>query len=188
MKQIFHTGHELARSKYNTKANADYWLEVLDTTKLNSAMIDMINEISYFFFSTASQDGQPNLNFKGGEKGILHVVNDKKIVFPDLSGNGIMHSMGDLEVNNKVSLLIADFNQNARIKIIGTATVVYEDTYIHEYTKFFHNYKFDRLIIIDIKYVLPNCPKNLYVVRESIEKFDKTKKDLNIIQKLCGFI
>ena len=70
-------------------------------------MIAMINEMSYFFFATASPNGQPNLNFKGGEKGILHVINDKRIVFPDFVGNGIMHSMGDLEANNKVSLLIA---------------------------------------------------------------------------------
>jgi len=188
MQKIFHEGHEHARLKYNTKANADYWLEVLDTTKLNSAMIAMINEMSYFFFATASPNGQPNLNFKGGEKGILHVINDKRIVFPDFVGNGIMHSMGDLEANNKVSLLIADFNHNARIKIAGTATVIFEDAYVHEYAKFFHHYRFDRLIIIDIEYVLPNCPKNMYIVRDSIEKFDKTKKDLNIIQKLCGFI
>lgn len=188
MNNVFHKGHANARKKYKTRADADYWLEVLDTSKLNREMIKMIHDISYFFFATASLDGQPNLNFKGGNKGILHVVNDKRLVFPDLKGNGILHSMGDLEINNKVSILIADFNQNARIKIIGRATVIYEDVFVHEYVEFFNNYTFDRLIIIDIDYVLPNCPKNLFLVRESIEKFDKKKKDLNIIQKLCGFI
>ncbi|WP_457747958.1 pyridoxamine 5'-phosphate oxidase family protein [Sulfurimonas sp.] len=188
LKKIFHKGHENARNRYKTKSNADYWLEILDTSQLNTAMIEMISNLPYFFFATSSLEGQPHLNFKGGNKGILHVVNNKQLVFPDLAGNGILHSMGDLEINNKVSLLIADFNHNARLKIIGKATVIFEDVYIHEYTKFFNNYTFDRLIIIDIDYVLPNCPKNMYVLKDDIEKFDKNKKDLNIIQKLCGFI
>jgi len=188
MKNIFHKGHKNARNKYKTKENADYWLDILDTSKLNDAMKNMIMSIEYFFFATASPTGQPNLNFKGGDKGFLHVVNEKRLVFPDLLGNGIMHSMGDLELNNKVSLLIADFNQNARIKIIGKATVIYEDVYIHEYSEYFTSCSFDRLIIIDIDYVLPNCPKNLYLVSESVKNFDKKEKDLNIIKKLCGFI
>jgi len=188
MDSIFHNGHENARVKYGTKVNADYWLEVLDTSKLNSAMINMIQNIPFFFFATASSEGQPNLNFKGGYKGMLHVVNEKRLVFPDLAGNGIMHSMGDLEINNQVSILVADFNQNARLKIIGKATVIYEDIYIHDYAEFFNQYHYDRLVIIDIDYVIPNCPKNMFVVKESIETFDKKKKDLNIIKKLCGFV
>jgi hypothetical protein len=188
MNLIFHEGHNKARVKYGTQANADYWLKALDTTKLNSAMISMIENIPFFFFATASKDGQPNLNFKGGYKGILHVVNSKRIVFPDLAGNGILHSMGDLEINNKVSILVADFNQNARLKIIGKATVISEDIYIHEYTKFFKQYNFDRLVIIDIEYVIPNCSKNMFTVKKYIEDFDKERRDLNIIKKLCGFV
>jgi len=188
MHSIFHKGHEDARVKYGTKANADYWLETLDTTKLNRAMVKMIQEIPFFFFATASLDGQPNLNFKGGDKGVLHVVDEKCLVFPDLAGNGILHSMGDLEVNNKVSILVTDFNHNARLKIIGKATVVYEDVYVHEYTKFFNQYNYNRLIIVDIDYVLPNCPKNMFVVKKFIDNFDKKDKDLNIIKKLCGFV
>jgi len=187
MEKVFHKGHTLARKKYRTKENADYWMEVLDTSVLNDAMINMIGEAEYFFFATSSPDGQPNLNFKGGDKGFLHVIDKKRLVFPDLEGNGILHSMGDLELNSKVSLLIADFNQNARIKIIGRATVVYEDVYVHDYSQYFLSLVFDRLIIIDIDYVIPNCPKNMFLVRRSIKKFDPEKRDPNIIHKLCDF-
>jgi len=187
MNNIFHQGHKQAREKYQTKANADYWLETLDTSRLNQEMIKFIENSSYFFFATASPDGQPNLNYKGGDKGFLHVVNEKKLVFPNFSGNGILHSIGDLELNNKVSLLIPDFNQNARIKIIGTATVIYEDAYMSEYMDYFSRFTFDSLIVIDITYVIPNCPSNLHRVKESILSFDEKDKDPQIIKKLCGF-
>ena len=44
MKNIFHKGHKKARNRYQTNANADYWLNVLDTTKLNNTMMDFIRE------------------------------------------------------------------------------------------------------------------------------------------------
>ncbi|BAF71891.1 pyridoxamine 5'-phosphate oxidase family protein [Sulfurovum sp. NBC37-1] len=186
MKNIFHKGHEKARDKYNTKANADYWLETLDTSKLNSAMMEFIENCSYFFFATASPDGQPNLNYKGGEKGFLHVVKENKLVFPNFKGNGILHSLGDLELNNKVSLLIPDFNQDVRLKIIGKATVVYENVYISEFWDYFSAYKFDSLIMIDIEYVIPNCPSNLHRVRDSILNFTEEDKDISLLPKLMG--
>jgi len=188
MKNIFHKGHKKAREKYKTKANADYWLEALDTSRLNSAMIEFTEDTTYFFFATASPDGQPNLNYKGGKKGFLHVVDEKKLVFPNFQGNGILHSIGDLELNDKVSLLIPDFNQNVRLKIIGRATVIYEDVYVSEYMDYFSAYTFDSLIVIDIDYVIPNCPNNLHRVKDAITGFDEKSKDVNLLKKLCGFM
>ena len=78
MKNLFHKGHTQAREKYTTKANADYWLETLDTSRLNQEMIKFIENSTYFFFATASPNGQPNLNYKGGDKGFLHEVITKK--------------------------------------------------------------------------------------------------------------
>jgi len=186
MKNIFHQGHKKARDRYNTKANADYWLETLDTSKLNNAMIEFIENCTYFFFATASPEGQPNLNYKGGEKGFLHVINENQLVFPNFKGNGILHSLGDLELNDKVSLLIPDFNHHVRLKIIGQAKVVYEDVYISEFYDYFSAYNFDSLIIIDIKYVIPNCPSNLHRVKDSILNFTEEDEDKNLLHKLMG--
>ncbi len=186
MQTPFHKGHEKARKRYRTQHSADYWLDLLDTTRLNLEMIKLIENIEYFFISTASLEGAPNLNFKGGNRGILHVVDDRRLVFPELAGNGILHSLGDLEENDKVSLLVIDFNQQARLKISGRATVLYEDLYIHPYSAYFQGYDFHSLIVIDIDYVIPNCPKYISKVRESILDFDPKSRDAKIIQKLCG--
>ena len=183
MKNIFHKGHKKARNRYQTNANADYWLNVLDTTKLNNTMMDFINNCTYFFFATASPDGQPNLNYKGGEKGFICAVNDKKLVFVNFKGNGILHSLGDLELNNKVSLLVPDFNQNVRLKIIGKATVIYEDVYVSEYMDLFNAFTFDSLIVVDVEYVIPNCPSNLHFVKDAIVNFDEKEKDFQLLNK-----
>ncbi len=183
MKNIFHKGHKKARNRYQTNTNADYWLNVLDASKLNNTMMDFINNCTYFFFATASPDGQPNLNYKGGEKGFICAVNDKKLVFVNFKGNGILHSLGDLELNNKVSLLVPDFNQNVRLKIIGKATVIYDDVYVSEYMDLFNAFTFDSLIVVDVKYVIPNCPSNLHYVKDAVLNFDEKEKDSQLLNK-----
>ncbi len=184
MKKVFHDGHKKARKRYKTTANADYWLEKLDTDKLNDAMKSFIEKSTYLFFATASLDGQPNLNFKGGERGFVRVVNDHRLVFVNFSGNGILHSLGDLEVNDKVSLLIPDFNHNVRLKIIGRARVIYEDLYMSEYMDYFHSFDFDSLVVVDITYVIPNCPNNLHRVKDAIVNFDEKERDSALLEKL----
>ncbi len=183
MNKIFHKGHQKSRNRYKTHANADYWLNALDTSKLNSTMTEFINNCTYLFFATSSPDGQPNLNYKGGEKGFVHVVNEAKLVFINFQGNGILHSLGDLEINDKVSLLIPDFNQNVRLKIIGKATVIYEDIYVSEYMDYFNAFTFDSLIVVDIEYVIPNCPSNLHYVKDGILNFDEKDKDSQLLNK-----
>ncbi len=167
-KQPFNDGHRAVREKYGTTAQATYWLNVLETTSLDSMMIELIGKTDYFFLATSSADGRPNVNYKGGEKGFLHVIDKNTIVFPDFKGNGILHSIGDIETNPYVGLLIADFIEDVRIKISGKATILSASKEIEAYEEIFRAYQFDRLILVKIDYAIPNCSNNLCKVRESI--------------------
>jgi predicted pyridoxine 5'-phosphate oxidase superfamily flavin-nucleotide-binding protein len=154
-----HQGHRKAQQYYGTSKKAEYWLETIVSDRLTQSMQLMIGKQKFFFIATSSKDGSPNLNYKGGEEGILQVINEQRIVYPEIEGNGILHGIGDLFENNQVAMLIIDFNRKQRIKLSGKATVVNENIAAHPYAALFSNYTFHSLVIVDIDCVMPNCSK-----------------------------
>jgi len=175
--KFFTQEHLDVRETYNTTDQANHWLSTIDTTSLNKELslylqenvIDFIQRMPYFFFSTSSSNGNTNVNFKGtqGTK-LIKVINSKKLLFPDYSGNGILHSVGDIRSNPNVGILIIDFNKNIRLKISGKATIIDDKEQISQYLEYFQTYDIDRLIEIDIDYVIPNCSNNIDVVKKHI--------------------
>src|SRR5579859_8028324 len=79
------------------------------------------------FLGTASADGQPYIQHRGGPAGFLHVLDDKTIAFADFSGNRQFISQGNLSENPKAFLFLIDYARRRRIKIWGMARVVEGD-------------------------------------------------------------
>jgi predicted pyridoxine 5'-phosphate oxidase superfamily flavin-nucleotide-binding protein len=76
------------------------------------------------FLATASSDGQPYIQHRGGPPGFLRVLDDKTIGFVDFAGNRQYISTGNLVDNPKAYLFLIDYARRRRIKIWGTARVV----------------------------------------------------------------
>jgi len=172
---FFTKEHLDVRKTYNTTNQANYWLSTIDTTSLNKELslylqedaTSFIERVPYFFFATSSANGNTNVNFKGAEGSkLIKVLNSKKLIFPDYSGNGILHSVGDINSNPNVGILIIDFNKNIRLKISGRATILDDKEKISQYLDYFETYDINRLIEIDIDYVIPNCSTNINVVKK----------------------
>jgi predicted pyridoxine 5'-phosphate oxidase superfamily flavin-nucleotide-binding protein len=79
------------------------------------------------FLSTASADGQPYVQHRGGPPGFLQVLDDKTIAFADFAGNRQYISQGNLAENAKAHLFLIDYAHKRRVKIWGTARVVEGD-------------------------------------------------------------
>ncbi len=174
---FFTEEHIKARETYTTTNQANHWLNTIDTTCLNKELslylqenpIEFIERMPYFFFSTSSSNGNTNVNFKGakGSK-LIKVLNNKKLIFPDYSGNGILHSVGDINSNPNVGMLIIDFNKNIRLKVSGKAYIIDDKEQIAQYFDYFETYDIARLIEVDIDYVIPNCSNNINVVKRHL--------------------
>lgn len=76
------------------------------------------------FLATASGDGQPYIQHRGGPPGFLRVLDDKTIGFVDFAGNRQYISTGNLADNPKAYLFLIDYAHRRRVKIWGTARVV----------------------------------------------------------------
>jgi uncharacterized protein len=79
------------------------------------------------FFATASADGQPYIQHRGGPAGFWRALDDKTIGFVDFSGNKQYITQGNLADNPKAHLFLIDYAHRRRIKIWGEARVVEGD-------------------------------------------------------------
>jgi predicted pyridoxine 5'-phosphate oxidase superfamily flavin-nucleotide-binding protein len=79
------------------------------------------------FLATASADGQPYIQHRGGPAGFLRVLDEHTIAFVDFAGNRQYITQGNLEENPKAHLFLIDYTQRRRIKVWGTARVVEGD-------------------------------------------------------------
>ena len=60
-------------------------------------------------------------------QGFLKVLGPEKIGFADYAGNKQFISKGNLKNNSRVSLILMDYPQRARLKLIGFAKIVEAD-------------------------------------------------------------
>jgi predicted pyridoxine 5'-phosphate oxidase superfamily flavin-nucleotide-binding protein len=79
------------------------------------------------FFGTASKDGQPYIQHRGGPPRFLKVLDQSTIGFADFTGNRQYISQGNLSDNPKAILFLIDYGARQRVKIWGAARVVEGD-------------------------------------------------------------
>jgi hypothetical protein len=76
-----------------------------------------------FYVASTGETGWPYIQYRGGEKGILHVLDDRTLGFADLRGNKQYISVGNLGHDDRVALFFMDYAHQMRLKILGRATV-----------------------------------------------------------------
>jgi uncharacterized protein len=83
-----------------------------------------IAERDSFYFATASSDGQPYVQHRGGPKGFLRIRDERTLEFDDYEGNRQYISLGNLAENPKAMLFLMDYAGQRRVKLWGTARAV----------------------------------------------------------------
>jgi predicted pyridoxine 5'-phosphate oxidase superfamily flavin-nucleotide-binding protein len=115
------------------------------------------------FLATASADGQPYIQHRGGPAGFLQVLGPRTIAFADYRGNKQFISTGNLADNPKIHLFLIDYAHRARIKIWGTAKIVEEPAAIAALglRVIAHGAVVERAIVIEIEAWDENCPQHI---------------------------
>jgi len=87
--------------------------------RLGEAEIDFIAAQRSFYMATVSETGWPYLQHRGGPRGFLKVLDDKTLAFADYAGNRQLISVGNLATNDRVALILMDYAQRVRLKLLG---------------------------------------------------------------------
>lgn len=150
-------------------------LQVIDGLSENE--IAFIEDRDSFYMATIGEKNFPYIQHRGGPKGFLKVLNNKRLGFIDFTGNKQYISVGNLETNNNVALIMVDYPARARLKIFAKATIVELDDNPELLAKLdLSEYKFrpERMMILDIEAYDWNCPQHItprYTVSEIEEAF-----------------
>ena len=82
-----------------------------------------IRERDGFYMASASETGWPYVQYRGGEKGFLRVLDAGTLGFADLRGNKQYISVGNLQHDDRITLFLMDYRAQNRLKILGRAKV-----------------------------------------------------------------
>jgi hypothetical protein len=96
-------------------------------TKIDSVLAEFIAGMRSFHLATASKDGQPYVQHRGGPPGVLRVINETTLAFADFAGNRQYITTGNLAENPRAMLFLMDYQQRRRVKIWGQASVIEND-------------------------------------------------------------
>lgn len=96
-------------------------------TRLTPDLAAFVEAQTSVFLGTASSDGQPYIQHRGGPPGFLKVLDDTTIGFADFTGNRQYITTGNLAENARAYLFLIDYAHRRRVKIWGTARVVEDD-------------------------------------------------------------
>jgi predicted pyridoxine 5'-phosphate oxidase superfamily flavin-nucleotide-binding protein len=96
---------------------------------LSEVAIEFIAARDSFYLGTVGETGWPYIQHRGGPRGFLRVLNPTTLAFADYKGNRQLLSTGNISANDRVALLLMDYPNRERLKILGHARI--EDTRSH---------------------------------------------------------
>jgi uncharacterized protein len=111
-----------SRAQFERQAEAGGW-----PTAISDDLARFISTVSTCYLATASAEGQPYVQHRGGPPGFLHVLDRTTLAFADFKGNQQFISTGNLAENARVHLFLMDYENRRRVKLWGTAQIVSDD-------------------------------------------------------------
>ena len=72
-----------------------------------------------FYMATVSETGWPYVQHRGGPRGFLNVLDEQTLAFADFAGNRQLISVGNLVHNDRVALILVDYANRVRLKVLG---------------------------------------------------------------------
>lgn len=115
-----------------------------------------------FYLATASRDGQPYVQHRGGPKGFLKVLDERTLGIADFAGNKQYITIGNLAENSRAYLFLMDYANQRRVKIWGTAKIVEDDPeLLARLTPEGYRARPERAILFTIAAWDVNCPQHI---------------------------
>ena len=118
---------QLRKGSRQMLADADATAEGAWPTRIREDLAEFIASMTSVYLATASADGQPHVQHRGGPAGFLKVLDDQTVAFADYAGNRQYVSVGNLTENPKACLFLMDYATRQRVKLFGEARVVEDD-------------------------------------------------------------
>jgi predicted pyridoxine 5'-phosphate oxidase superfamily flavin-nucleotide-binding protein len=126
-------------------------------------LAEFLAGLDMFYLGTASAEGQPCIQYRGGSPGFLKMLDERTLAFADFGGNRQYLTVGNLSENPKAFIFLMDYANQQRVKLWGTAKVVEDDAELLERLRD-PDYpgKVERAIVFTVEAWDINCPQHIH--------------------------
>lgn len=156
MTEYFNAGNRQLQDEFDTRRLADRLQAGIIAPVITPEDAEFIEAQNMFFLATVDDKGQANCSYKGGQKGLVKVVNETTLAFPIYDGNGMFMSAGSIIVNGQVGLLFVDFDRQARVRVNGQANISKNDPLLA-------HWEGAKVIVrVTVRETFPNCPRYIH--------------------------
>lgn len=131
-------------------------------TEIDENLAAFLAETNSFYLATASADGQPYIQHRGGPKGFVKILDKNTIAFADYGGNRQYITQGNLSENAKAYIFVMDYAHRRRVKLWGEARIV-EDNPALTQSLMPKGYRArpEQVVIFKITAWDTNCPQHI---------------------------
>ena len=103
-------GSRAAYSRFDAPADPD------NLTEVETAFISARDS---FYMATATANGWPYIQHRGGSPGFVKVLDPGTLAFADFRGNRQYISLGNIAGDDRVALFFMDYANRRRLKLLG---------------------------------------------------------------------
>jgi uncharacterized protein len=154
-------------------------------TAVTPDLAGFLAELDMFYLGTASADGQPYIQYRGGRPGFLKALDDHTLAFADFGGNRQYITVGNLSENPKAFIFLMDYANQNRVKLWGTARVVEDDPALLEKLRDpSYPGKVERAIVFTVEAWDVNCQQHIHrrfserQIAPAVEKLQQRVREL----------
>lgn len=156
MQGLYGKQHRALQQDFDTVKLADAVHGNIVCTEIGEEHRGFIESRDMFFLTTIDHRGYPTCSYKGGSPGFLKIIDSKTLAFPSFDGNGMFLSMGNISINNKIGMLLIDFETPHRIRIHGNASIHRDEQSLKMFLGA------EVVVLVEVAEIFVNCPRYIH--------------------------
>jgi hypothetical protein len=118
-------GEHILQERLGTAQRAQQFYDKQVVDYLTPVMAEFIQRMEMAFIATSDPDGECDCSFRAGAPGFIRVIDEKTIAYPELRGNGVMASLGNMLQNPHIGIFFVDFSRDLiGLHVNGDASIV----------------------------------------------------------------
>jgi predicted pyridoxine 5'-phosphate oxidase superfamily flavin-nucleotide-binding protein len=117
-----------------------------------------------FYIASISASGWPYVQHRGGPRGFLKIIDDRTLAFADFRGNKQYISTGNVTTDPRVALILVDYPDQMRLKVLGRAEVLAgadATAWLPKVSDPTYQATIERVFVILIEAFDWNCPQHI---------------------------
>lgn len=112
------------QQKYGSRKSYARMEAMARGNELSENEVEFIAARDGFYLATVGESGFPYVQFRGGPKGFLKVLDQRTLAYADFRGNLQYVSVGNLTRNDRAALILMDYANRQRLKIYARIEIV----------------------------------------------------------------